>query len=53
MSRKIAFIGAGSFQFTRSLVRDILSFPALRDSTIALMDIDPDRLSAKIGRAHV
>ena len=46
MSKKIAFIGAGSFEFTRSLVRDILSFPALRDSVIALMDIDPDRLSA-------
>ena len=46
MSKKIAFIGAGSFGFTRSLVRDILSFPALQDSVIALMDIDPDRLSA-------
>lgn len=43
--KKIAFIGAGSFGFTRSLVRDILSFPALADSTIALMDIDPERLS--------
>lgn len=42
--RKIAFIGAGSFGFTRSLVRDILSFDALQDTTIALMDIDPDRL---------
>lgn len=44
--RKIAFIGAGSFGFTRSLVRDILSFPAMADTTIALMDIDPERLSA-------
>ncbi|HEY5467271.1 MAG TPA: alpha-glucosidase/alpha-galactosidase, partial [Clostridia bacterium] len=43
---KIAFIGAGSFGFTRNLVRDILSFPALADATIALMDIDPDRLAA-------
>ncbi|NLC54023.1 MAG: alpha-galactosidase [Firmicutes bacterium] len=43
--KKIAFIGAGSFGFTRDLVRDILSFPALADSTIALMDIDPERLS--------
>jgi len=43
--KKIAFIGAGSFGFTRSLVRDILSFPALADSTIALMDIDEERLS--------
>ena len=46
MSRRIAFIGAGSFGFTRSLVRDILSFPAFQDATIALMDIDPERLDA-------
>lgn len=43
--KKIAFIGAGSFGFTRSLVRDILSFPALADSTIALMDINEERLT--------
>ncbi|MCL6591418.1 MAG: alpha-galactosidase [Firmicutes bacterium] len=43
--KKIAFIGAGSFGFTRCLVRDILSFPALADSIIALMDIDPERLA--------
>lgn len=43
--KKIAFIGAGSFGFTRDLVRDILTFPALADSTIALMDIDDDRLA--------
>ncbi|MBP8989132.1 MAG: alpha-galactosidase [Clostridia bacterium] len=42
---KIAFIGAGSFGFTRSLVRDILSFPAFSDAEIALMDINPVRLS--------
>ena len=42
--KKIAFIGAGSFGFTRNLVRDILSFPAFRDAHIALMDIDPVRL---------
>ena len=43
--KKIVFIGAGSFGFTRCLVRDILSFPALADSKIVLMDIDPERLS--------
>jgi len=41
---KVAFIGAGSIEFTRNLVRDILTFPALRDATIALMDIDTERL---------
>jgi alpha-galactosidase len=41
---RIAFIGAGSFGFTRSLVRDILTFPPLRESELVLMDIDPQRL---------
>ena len=41
---KIAFIGAGSFGFTRKLVRDILTFPRLRDTVISLMDIDGERL---------
>lgn len=44
MSKKIAFIGAGSFGFTRALVRDLLTFPAFADATIALMDINPERL---------
>ena len=44
MGKKIAFIGAGSFGFTRGLVRDILSFPAFRDATISLMDIDKEKL---------
>ena len=46
MPKKIAFIGAGSFDFTRSLVRDILSYPAFQDATLALMDIDAERLAA-------
>jgi alpha-galactosidase len=41
---KIAFIGAGSLGFTRGLVRDVLTFPLLQDATLALMDIDPERL---------
>jgi alpha-galactosidase len=41
---KIAFIGAGSFGFTRTLVRDILTFDDFKDATIALMDVDDDRL---------
>lgn len=44
MGRKITFIGAGSFGFTRTLVKDILTFPALADSTITLMDINDERL---------
>jgi len=41
---KITFIGAGSLGFTRGLVRDILTFPRLKNSTICLMDINPERL---------
>jgi alpha-galactosidase len=41
---KLTFIGAGSFGFTRNLVRDVLTFERLADSTICLMDINPDRL---------
>ena len=41
---KIAFIGAGSHTFTQTLVRGVLSFPALQDSTLSLMDIDAGRL---------
>ncbi|MCL2741746.1 MAG: alpha-galactosidase, partial [Oscillospiraceae bacterium] len=33
-----------SFGFTRTLVKDILTFPAFADAEIALMDIDPERL---------
>jgi alpha-galactosidase len=41
---KVVFIGAGSLGFTRGLVRDLLTFPLLRDATIALVDIDKERL---------
>jgi alpha-galactosidase len=51
---KVAFVGAGSTVFARTLVSDILSFPELADElTIALMDIDPARLavSERVTRA--
>ena len=44
MAKKITFIGAGSFGFTRGLVRDLLTFPALADSTLCLVDVNPERL---------
>jgi alpha-galactosidase len=44
MMTKIAFIGAGSLGFTRKLARDLLTFPLLQDATLALMDIDAERL---------
>lgn len=42
---KMTFIGAGSLVFTRNLCSDILLTPALQESTITLMDIDPARLA--------
>ncbi|GAA0944220.1 alpha-glucosidase/alpha-galactosidase [Virgisporangium aurantiacum] len=41
----IAFLGAGSVVFTRELLADILSFPDLRNVTLSLHDIDPERLA--------
>jgi alpha-galactosidase len=43
-ARKIVFVGAGSIVFTRDLLGDVFLYPELRDSTISLMDIDPERL---------
>tara|TARA_B100000686_G_C16797364_1_gene983375 strand:+ start:3491 stop:4816 length:1326 start_codon:yes stop_codon:yes gene_type:complete len=42
---KVVFIGAGSFGFTRNLVRDLLSFDRLSSSEIALVDINKQRLN--------
>jgi alpha-galactosidase len=41
---KIAFIGAGSTVFMKNIIGDVLQRPALSDATIALMDINPQRL---------
>ena len=49
---KITLIGAGSVVFTRNLCSDILLTPALRESTIALMDIDENRLRVVGGLAE-
>jgi alpha-galactosidase len=46
MSARIAFIGAGSVEFTKNLLGDILTFPELADVEIALHDIDEERLEA-------
>lgn len=46
---KIAMIGAGSVVFASRLATDILSWPELQDSTIALMDIHPGRLETIAG----
>lgn len=41
----ICFVGAGSVEFTRQLLRDILSLPELAASRIVLHDVDPRRLA--------
>jgi alpha-galactosidase len=41
---RIAFIGAGSVEFTGQLVADILGYPELRGATISLHDISAERL---------
>ena len=41
---KIVLIGAGSHVFSQNLITDILSYPELRDSSIALMDIAQEPL---------
>lgn len=40
---KITIVGAGGYVFPLVLIRDILSFPALQESTLSLFDIDADR----------
>src|SRR5690349_19977962 len=49
---KITFIGAGSTVFAKNLLGDILSFPELAESHIALMDIDNERLKTSEIVAH-
>lgn len=42
---KITLIGAGSVVFAKNLLGDILSYPELAESEIALFDISPERLA--------
>jgi alpha-galactosidase len=42
---KIAIVGAGSTVFAKNIIGDAISYPELADSTIALFDIDADRLA--------
>ncbi|MGA4837757.1 alpha-glucosidase/alpha-galactosidase [Streptomyces sp. G45] len=42
---KIAFIGAGSVEFTQGLLADLFAFPELKRAHIALHDIDAERLA--------
>jgi alpha-galactosidase len=48
----IVLIGAGSVEFTRELLGDILSFPELQSVRIVLHDIDAERLETAEGIAR-
>ncbi|MEY7848417.1 alpha-galactosidase [Natrarchaeobius sp. A-rgal3] len=52
---RIALVGAGSMVFAKTIVGDVLSFPELADSEIALMDVDEHRLeqTARVAEAMV
>lgn len=45
---KITFIGAGSTVFAKNILGDAMLTPSLHDSTIALYDIDEDRLNESL-----
>src|SRR3954454_18881674 len=49
---KVAFVGAGSVEFTRELLGDLLSFDELADTHVALHDIDAERLDTATGMAR-
>jgi alpha-galactosidase len=50
---RIAFIGAGSVEFTRMLIGDLLGYPELRELSLSLHDIDPERLRTATQVAEV
>jgi alpha-galactosidase len=49
---RIVLVGAGSVEFTRNLLGDMLVYPELKDATIVLHDIDADRLRTAERMAH-
>jgi len=51
-SPKITIIGAGGFVFPFRLIGDLVSFPALRSSTLCLMDLDASRLERTASAAR-
>lgn len=49
---KICFLGAGSTVFAKNVLGDCFYVEPLRDATIALLDIDPTRLSESERMVH-
>ncbi|MER7363652.1 alpha-glucosidase/alpha-galactosidase [Nonomuraea wenchangensis] len=50
---KIAFIGAGSVEFTQGLLADLVDLPGLGEFEVALHDIHPERLETAEAAARV
>jgi alpha-galactosidase len=49
----VCFVGAGSAEFTRQLLRDLLSYDDIGPLTLVLHDIDPRRLELARGLAEI
>ena len=49
----VCFVGAGSAEFTRQLLRDLLSYDDLGPLTLVMHDIDPGRLELAEGLARI
>lgn len=49
---RIVFIGAGSVEFTKNVLSDVLTLPGLGGSTLVLHDIDAERLATAEAMAH-
>ena len=49
----VTFVGAGSAEFTRQLLRDLLSYDDLPRLELVMHDIDPDRLRLAEQVAHI
>ena len=49
----VCFVGAGSAEFTRQLLRDLLEYDDLDELTLVMHDIDPRRLQLADGLARI
>ncbi|GAB3981357.1 alpha-glucosidase/alpha-galactosidase [Actinoallomurus acanthiterrae] len=49
---RIVFIGAGSVEFTKNILSDVLTLPGLGGSTLVLNDIDSERLATAEAMAN-
>lgn len=53
MTTTVCFVGAGSAEFTRQLLRDLLTYPDLGPLELVMHDIDPRRLQLAEQLGHL